>query len=506
MARAIIARRQGDEYQSRIFWLHLLDLRISDFVKSVCLESDRISFVDDITVSYSEPICEESTGNRIDCDYYQCKYHVTQRGAFTYGNLLNPSFINCKESMLKRLYIAYKHLSDGKKRFRLYIVSNWFWHPDDKLSHYLSEERIRSTFYEGGPNSKTGTIQKAFVRHLSITEKELHRFLDTVRFQLGKNLVDLKNELIPRLKLANFKPVNISTTSLIYDDLTWKLFAQGRNYFNRKSFDEMMHEEKLVIPSPARYSEISICSYLQQTRRPRDIQSAHLDVSTLFKGRFPRYRSVWSDEVPLRIDSFLNSTNVKNLPQPIHLFFDCHLSIAFFVGHLLDPKYGIRVIPAQKTRTSGYEFWREPVVSKKKLWQFKKQGKIDKEVIIGISVTNPIANHLINYVKTAKLKKLPIILFQPTHGVGPKAIIDGIHAWQLGFNLQTLLRNIIPSSCQKIHFFYSGPVALAYILGNTLRFIANSVQLYEHDFEGTLRKDRYYPSIKLPMKSNKKGG
>ena len=33
MARAIAARRQGDEYQARIFWLHLLELRTGDFVK-----------------------------------------------------------------------------------------------------------------------------------------------------------------------------------------------------------------------------------------------------------------------------------------------------------------------------------------------------------------------------------------------------------------------------------------------------------------------------------------
>ena len=112
MAKAIAARRNGDEYQARVFWLKLLELRTSDYVKSVTLESDRVSFVDDVVVSYSEPIKDQVTGKReVVCDFFQCKYHMTQRGAFTHENLIDPQFINNQNSMLKRLYDAYVELS-----------------------------------------------------------------------------------------------------------------------------------------------------------------------------------------------------------------------------------------------------------------------------------------------------------------------------------------------------------------------------------------------------------
>ena len=48
MAKAITARRKGDDYQSQVFWLHLLQLRTGDFVDSVTLENDGVSFADDV--------------------------------------------------------------------------------------------------------------------------------------------------------------------------------------------------------------------------------------------------------------------------------------------------------------------------------------------------------------------------------------------------------------------------------------------------------------------------
>lgn len=50
MAKAIIARRKGDEYQARVFWSHALKLRTDDHVELVEFESDQVSFMDDVLV------------------------------------------------------------------------------------------------------------------------------------------------------------------------------------------------------------------------------------------------------------------------------------------------------------------------------------------------------------------------------------------------------------------------------------------------------------------------
>ncbi len=500
MNLAITARRRGDSYQARLFWLHALRLRTSDTVASVRLEHDGVSFVDDIVVTYSEPFSDPATGQKISCDYIQCKYHVTQDGAFTKDSLLDPTFIGCKsQSMLKRLYGAYLQLSAECQTFRLIVCSSWSWHYQDVIARHLSTEgSIRPTLYRGGPTSKAGRARSELGAHLGISEEQLRRFLDTVRFDLGKSLTDVTEQLQLSLKLASMRPIDPTVSSVVYDDLAWTLHDQGRNHFDAQSFDKMIHTEALAVDPLPDYSEISICSYTQGARRPRDVQAARLDLSDLFDRRFPLSASSWSADIPARVESFLRSDTVAALPQPIHLFFDCHLSIAFLIGCLTDPKYGIRIIPAQKTRTSGYEFWPEPKDSRAGLWEITAPEVLESEqVVVGISVTNPIQSHLFPFLDQTELRPLPRILLQPSSGVGPKAVSGGDHAWQLAFGLQTLLRQRLPEACHTVHLFLSLPCALAFIIGNTIRYVTREIQVYEHDFEGRAAF-RYYPSVRFP--------
>ena len=500
MAKAIAARRKGDEYQARVFWLKLLELRTGNYVRSVTLESDRVSFVDDVVVSYSEPIKDQVTGKReVVYEFFQCKYHMTQHGVFTHENLIDPKFINNQNSMLKRLYDAYVKLSTQlcPGAFRLYIFSNWHWAHQDPLAKHLHEETIRSTFYEDGPRSSAGQMRLKLAAHLSISEEELHAFLNTVRFTLGKNLVDLAREMEPRLKLAHLKPIDPTVTHIPYDSLAWELFAQGRNSFDEVAFNQMIHEEKLIAPSPTKHSEISIQSFTQFARRPTDLQVARLDLLPLFDRRFPITQSYWKKEIPEKISAFILDEKLMDVQQPIHLFFDCHLSIAFLTGHLVSPKHRIQIIPTQKNG-SDYTLWEQSGPdTDTDLWMFQTDGKINEEVIMEISVTHDIQKQLHSYLSTLGYSELPHIRATPIDGAGHHAVSGGPHAWQLGYQLAGQLREKIPNTCQTVHLFFAGPVALAYILGHTLRHITSNIQLYEYDFEGQLGNHTYYPSLRI---------
>ena len=500
MAKAITARRNGDAYQARVFWLKLLELRTNDYVKSVTLESDSVSFVDDVVVSYSEPIIDRVTGKReVVYEFFQCKYHMTQHGAFTHENLIDPKFIHNQNSMLKRLYDAYVKLSKKLPldAFRLYIFSNWHWANQDVLSEHLHEETIRSTFYDGGPRSAVGQVRLKLAAHLSISEEELHAFLNTVRFTLGKNLVDLSRDMEPHLKLAGLEPIDPTVTHIPYDSLAWELFAQGRNSFDEVAFNQMIHEEKLIASSATKNSEISIQSFTQFARRPTDLQVARLDLLPLFDRRFPIRDAYWKKEIPEEISSFMLDEKLMDVPQPLHLFFDCHLSIAFFAGHLVSPKHRIQIIPTQKNRID-YTLWEQSAPdTDTALWMFQTVGKIDEEVILEISVTHDIQKQLQSYLSTQGYSELPHIRVAPIDGVGPHAVSGGTHAWQLGYQLEEQLRGRIPEKCQTIHLFFAGPVALAYVLGHTLRHITPNIQLYEYDFEGQRGERKYYPSLRI---------
>ena len=504
MAKAIIARRKGDEYQARFFWLKLLELRTDDHIESVTFESDEAPFVDDVVVSYGEPIKDRLTGKQVVQDFFQCKYHMKSGNAFTYKNLINPDFIYSKTSMLKRLHQAYLRILEelDADTFRLYIVSSWPWNPADILANHCHEEMLTSTFYEKGPRTEEGKVRLELLEHLSesepISEEELRAFLSTIRFMLGRNLTDLEREMKSLLKSARLQPIDPTVTHIVYDDLPWKLFAQGRHSFDKEAFNRVIDEEKLEDPSSTEHSEISIQSFSQFARRPHDLQAAHLNLRQFFDGRFLKDNSYWKKEIPEQVSAFMLNEELIDLPQPIHLFFDCHLSMAFFAGHLISPKHGIQIIPTQKSG-SDYDLWESNTLNVGTvLWKYQIRGEIDEELVLGISVTHQIQKEMDFYLETEGLSDLPQILVRPTTGTGHKAIPEGSHAWQLGYQLDKQLREMLPNTCRKIHLFFAVPAALGYILGHTLRHIRPIIQLYEHDFEGQRYKERYYPSLRVP--------
>jgi hypothetical protein len=147
MTRAVAAPQKGYSYQGLFFWLCALRLKTNDFVESVTLECPKVHVVDDVVVCYAEGgVLDHTTGLRIETDYYQLKYHVSQNGAFSSGSLLDPGFSNTAESMLKRLYRTYESLLEHSVTFRLNIVSNWGWDHGDALARYLREGRLRENF------------------------------------------------------------------------------------------------------------------------------------------------------------------------------------------------------------------------------------------------------------------------------------------------------------------------------------------------------------------------
>ena len=67
--------------------------------------------------------------------------------------------------------------------------------------------------------------------------------------------------------------------------------------------------------------------------------------------------------------------DLSNLPQPIHLVFDCHLSIAFLAGHLISPKHRIQIMPTQKEGIDSVLWAQNAPNTNDDLWQFKTIGK-----------------------------------------------------------------------------------------------------------------------------------
>lgn len=507
MTEAPFAIHAGFTYQALVFWLHLLNLRADDYTETVCLEckTHALPFVDDIFVNYNPPKPEFGSYSKIDCEYIQCKYHMTHNGEFNSNNLIEPDFTGNKESMLKRLYNAYCELKSSNKNFVLTVYSNWGWgtNSKDKMGSHIEEDKLRDSFYKGGSRSDLGKIRKKFKENLgNISDDELKIFLTKVRFRIGTNQNHLKELLNERLKRENLKPIPESSALLIYDQLAWNWVKGSYNHFDNEKLLELLKAENLFTSKTEEHSEVSVSSFRLHSRRPRDTQDMFLNLLDLFDERFPKNDSYWNKEIPERLDKFLNETDFGNLKQPIQLFFDCHLSIAFYIGRWNSPKFSLTVIPTQKIGAK-YQLWNQPDSFTENNWQYKFPDsftKDTKEIALCISVTHSIESEVIEFLKNNNMN-ITILTFQPTKGADPKSISDGNHAWSLGIELAKILKDKLNRNA-KINLFYSGPVALAYILGNTIRSHSN-FQLYEYDFKPE-RDGSYHPSIKIGLEKEKK--
>jgi SMODS-associated and fused to various effectors sensor domain len=504
MPSSVAARIQGDDYQIRYFWWRALQLITTDFVQSVELESPDVKVIDDVVIKYSTPIKDH--GGLFEIDYCQLKYHVTQNGSFSLEAMLDPAFTRTKEPFLQRLYDTYLTLKalHGDKPFRIRIVSPWPWHPDDPLAGcWATEGHLRDDFFEAGARTEIGKTRTMMAQRLNnVTKASFCDFLRVLRFDSGSSLHSLNQGLDDRLRLATLVPLALDRSHSPYDDLGRKFITSGRVSFDHASLFELLKAEGLVLPPPKSRGQITLRSRLEWAKKPLETQSAHLDLTTYFDGRFPRHRDIWSKTIPDEVRRFLSFEQLGGLPQPIEMFFDCHLSIAFAAGSSLSPKYGLSLIPVQKIMGRGYESWECPSsLDVNTDWRVEPQTLTESaDILLAISVTHDVRKQVAAFVASAGLDHLPILEMMPSTGVGPLAIRNATHAFSLGAAFRAALQSNLPSSCQRVHLFYSGPAALAFILG------ANSgglpaLQLYEHDFEGMTLADRYYPTLTLPLRA-----
>ena len=276
----------------------------------------------------------------------------------------------------------------------------------------------------------------------NVSEASFCDFLRVLRFDSGPSLHLLNQNLDDRLRLAALVPLALDRSHSPYDDLGRKIITSGLTSFTQKSLFELLKAEGLILPAPELRGQVTLRSRLEWAKKPLETQSAHLDLTAYFDGRFPRHRDTWSKTVPDELKRFLSFEQLGGLPQPIEVSFDCHLSIAFAAGSRLSQKCGLSMIPIQKIMGRGYEAWECPSsFDMNSHWSIEPQTHTEStEAVLAISVTHDVRNHVTAYVASAGMGQLPIIEMTPSTGLGPVAIRDATHAWTMGATFGTTFR------------------------------------------------------------------
>jgi hypothetical protein len=247
----------------------------------------------------------------------------------------------------------------------------------------------------------------------------------------------------------------------------------------------------VVGPSPV--SLVVVRSFTPRVPDPSGLALPPLDLIDLFNGRYPSHADVWSRDIPQRLAAFLPA--LADLPQPLLLALQTHLSIGWYLGTLLNPKRGFNVNVSQRTN-AGEIVWdlaRAQPPNDDRGWLLTEEPlNLGQDLALVVSVTHDARLDAKRAIDTLALpigRLAHAGLQQP----GPDAVVDGGHARWLADALAMQVRElVVADSPRRLHVFAACPVGLMLLLGQRADAWCPTT-VYEFAFEDGSRS--YYPGM-----------
>ena len=507
MAKAVIARIEGDDYQARYFWFQVCRLfQPHSNVVRVSYEWDKVKGFDDVVSTYEPPINDDRGGLASE-DYFQLKFHVSQEGVISWKALMDPAFIGSSStSFLQRLNAGYLHAVKQGRQSRFILVTPWNVDINDPLVHLVSnnagEIRLDRLFDGTGKRSAMGLVRTSWAKHLRTNEPGLANVLASLRIYAGwGGLAELNDRLNDKLQIAGFKPVSDASNFNAYDDLIRKLIRAGRMSFTASEIKEICEREGLWVGTgilDTSDSEIGIRSFIRRTEYMEDETEHMLDLVPYFDNRTITDKSLWKGRVLPEVAAFLAEyvTSGKN----VNLHLDTHSSVALAAGYYLDSKAGVCVTTIQKTLV-GKAAWKPQVcspISSFPLWSISDNciNSDAQDVAIGISITHDVRTDVETYLSRHRTGFRELILFTIQPCPCSTAIIDGNHALKLVQEVVGKIRENRILGNRTLHLFIAGPNGFSFLLGQHCRGLGKLIN-YEYDFDSGA-VGQYEPAIELP--------
>ncbi|MFO0554582.1 MAG: SAVED domain-containing protein [Polyangiaceae bacterium] len=500
------ARTEGDVYQGLFFWRQAADLlRPNSLVERVILEHDDADGVDDVAVFYRAPGVNAG-GWQASADYFQLKYHVDNRDAYSADALIDPSFINAKASLLQRFHKAYAHLSKQERvPFRLHLASNWRWKDDDKLASLLREfdGELPPKFFEDGAKGDLGKIREKWRDHLNLDAEAFAAFARTLRFQLdhfGRR--DFKAYVYATLEAAGLRTPSADRAACPYESLVQQFVMSGQHSFDEAAFRALCEKEGLLVEvsvKPERPLAIGVRSFMRFAERLESEVDELVCVSSNFDGRHLAQGGSWHAS-SAQVLSFLGDQErrARLRAEESVIALECHGSLALLAGWELSRNSGVRTAPLQKPTLDVWRPTENPTAGQP--WatpQTIEMNPTADDVAICLSVTHDARADVERYLSSADAPPVRrLVVLSPEGGPSPQSIKGADHAYQLATALPALLTSARPTRAARTHIFFACPNALMFFIGQQ-REALGRLALYEFDFgielDGSYRLSFYVP-------------
>jgi hypothetical protein len=503
MTQAVNARRDGDTFQARVFWLKaaaLLDDQGS--VIRVGFESGPRGF-DDVWVQYDRarpPL--DHRGNPLDIERLQCKWH-TGLGTYSHVDLTLPSFINASTtSLLQRAHAAFQADRAGGVNSRVKLVTNHRVDPGDTL-HALIRSRsntlkIDDLFAGKTDRSATGKVRKLWRDHLGIDDDELMKLCGVLGFShTPESLEELRQMVDVTLKAHGLKTSGVQGSASIYDDIVFQWGSQGRLEFDRKSFREACEREGMLAGQSKTHVIYGVKSFEHAFDRLEDRCTKVLDLVPEFDERFIRNPAAWQSGLLPALRTFLHEAATFGETR-LRLVLDAHATLAFAAGSVLNTKSG-RLVEIEQ-RAPDRKVWAPDDAVVFRDWpdweiavhELEREGS---GIAIAIGLSRDVAVKVSEYVASNLPGLRKLVVAKPQGGASQRAVLGGAHADWLADRLVARVSTERDLARDDLHLFIAAPNAFTFYLGRHIHTL-KPVTLYEFDFESQ-RDGSYQASLTI---------
>jgi hypothetical protein len=477
MAMQSSARIKGDDYQFLYTWLKVLDLKKKNTnVSRVRIEDPNAAFVDDVTVFYNDGTPPH---------YYQVKYHVDQRNAYTLELLIDKGK---GKSLLEKFYKTYKeHLTDNPgMAARLHLVSNWAIDPKDKILSTVENEhsRLGDSIRSAAPGSDICKELKKVKDVLKIEDDELHHFLFTLCFFTGRDCTEeFKDWVQGKMESLGLKSSENDLTVAIQIVRDW--VKKKHVEVDLNILEKVLQEKDLYAP-PSGPQSATV--YLVTVKKHQfdlepdfviDLRKYYANQGEI-KGHELLNGFDYNKTLLPRIRSVQKKVNDETRATLIKARGFSRLSAWFSFGHTFSQVSGYTIEVNQNNR-----LWRtdDKAHSNFKLISQNGNGEtlgsVTGTAAVGISITGSIEADVRDYI-AREGNVGALLLLRPESELGAGCLQSAGDVVALCQQFKTLTRDFVRNmKAEKLLLFYFGPLSGACFIGHQLNAICKEIQIME---------------------------
>jgi len=497
MANQVQARLGGDDYQHLYSWQFVLELKMPRRkVRLVTLEDALAWSVDDVTVQHEAGTHEPDV-------FYQVKYHVDQREAYSTETLIahKPG----QASLLEKFWRTWNMLraqSPGRN-IALYLVSNWSWDSSDKLGSCLSGRNngMKEDFFTASPQSDIGKLRHQLQTAINATDADFTAFMRCMRFSLG---FDCREELEKRIaeRMENLRLKYDENALLIAVGIVRNWIQSGRQEITLTDLEETLRRHDLYLPDDA---EKCMTVYLVSIKDQKfDMEPDHIvDWRDYFigdpskKGHQLQDPSAWNSILLPELQTLEAQINKETSCRLVRARGLARLSPWFAFGYTFSDvaRYTIEVDQnGQLWRTDAHASPDFDLVFTND--SGSPEGELlDGEgstVAVGISVTGSLDSDVRSFLATREEKIAALLLIQPARGLGRECLRNASDAVALADGVKKSIRAFVKKwNATRLLLFYFGPLSGACFIGHRLNAVCREIQIMEDQQPG------YAPSFLL---------